>query len=576
MWRLVPFGLLLVGLAWLGWNIDTLEPNEVGIAGTIIDVEANAPTVQFFDLDWETRTVVGASEDRPPRIGDSREVVVTTDETAAPRLRNANPRWLVAIFGLVGLLMVFSPLLFGIWRFVFGGGSLLGGLWLAKRASALDPAPGSGANQPGSDLDALKNATFAEYGDDSSGLRQAGKEAAGAVLITEGLVGIENPFSSRTRGGLYSSAIGVLAGVGLLLFAPVVGALVTGEADDVRVDGFAVEWVENTRTNDEGERVTTFAPVYSYTEPTTGIEYLNQGSSQRNAPGQIGEVATIAFAADNPGSSIVVQPWGQWVRPGLSVIAGIIIFTSLVTVAIRSAALFVGVRMLSGGKAERRAQGDTRSTFAVIRDSASDIVQSTEAAMPPTARGSVLSSLVAIRREGSQGGTIRAAKDVVGATVLADSLFGLERPFDGENTRFGIFGNAFVVAFGVLLIFGGIWLSNQRGYVGDRVTAQAQVVAVDGFGLATIEYQDHSGGTWSVVENQSENRLAGQQVQVVFDPDTPEVAVVASRGAAALRWLMTGTGILVVLALFPKVLMQAAGIVLGLGLLVSGRQSQSI
>jgi|GEM_PF-4834214 len=55
-----------------------------------------------------------------------------------------------------------------------------------------------------------------------------------------------------------------------------------------------------------------------------------------NSPGQIGELATIAFAADNPGSSIVVQPWGKWFRPGLAALAGAIALSSLAVFFMRS------------------------------------------------------------------------------------------------------------------------------------------------------------------------------------------------------------------------------------------------
>ena len=121
------------------------------------------------------------------------------------------------------------------------------------------------------------------------------------------------------------------------------------------------------------------------------------------------------------------------------------------------------------------------------------------------------------------------------------------------------------------LAFLGVWVGNNMGYVGDRSTAAGTVVAVD-FGDAMIEYEDGRGRSWSIVESDSD-RLAGQQVQVVFEAGTPEVATVARRGASAVRWLLLGTGVLGVLAAFPQFLMQVAGIVIGLGLLVGVRPS---
>ena len=567
----IPVGLLMVGLAWLGWNIDNPGDNEIVVPGAIVSVEANAPTVQFIDLSFEVQVLLGDAEDRPPQIGDGREVVLDTDGLNEPRLRNTNPRWLVAAFGAVGLLLVLAPFLLTLSRVVAGGGAVLGGGLLAGRvatATAAAPAGDDDGSVEG-DLGALGRAVSDATSDPN--VRSAGKEAAGAVLVAEGIVGIENPFNSRNRGGLYSSAIGVLAGIALLLYAPVVGVLVTGTEDDIRVDGTITEWTEGTRQNDEGETVRFWSPTYSYEDPRTGVEYLHRSSFTESAPGNTGEIGTIAFAANNPGSSIVVQPWGKWVRPGLSVVAGLIIVTSLVVVAMRLVSLVAGVHLLTSGRAERRANGDDRPVLTVIRDSASSIIDQASAKMPSGSRGTLLSALVAVRREGRDSDSIHAAKDILGATVLADSLFGLERPFDGENTRLGIFGNGLLLVLCAGLAFLGVWVGNNMGYVGDRSTAAGTVVAVD-FGDATIEYEDGRGRSWSIVESDSD-RLAGQQVQVVFDPDTPEVATVARRGASAIRWLLLGTGVLGVVTLIPQMLMQMAGIFIGLGLLVGARRS---
>ena len=48
-WGAVPIGLVMLGLAWLGWNIDNPTDNEIVVPAIIVDVEANAPTVEFVD-----------------------------------------------------------------------------------------------------------------------------------------------------------------------------------------------------------------------------------------------------------------------------------------------------------------------------------------------------------------------------------------------------------------------------------------------------------------------------------------------------------------------------------------------
>lgn len=48
-----------------------------------------------------------------------------------------------------------------------------------------------------------------------------------------------------------------------------------------------------------------------------------------------------------------------------------------------------------------------------------------------------------------------AAKRAAGGVLIADALFGLENPFDGQKTRPGIWGR--VKAVGFLLVFGVVW-----------------------------------------------------------------------------------------------------------------------
>lgn len=567
-WGAIPIGLVMLGLAWLGWNIDNPTDNEIVVPAIIVDVEANAPTVEFVDIDFEIRQIVGPAEDRPPRIGDQREVMLTSDSSADPRLRNSNSRGVIKAFAAVGLFLVVAPFLGFIWRFVLAGGTAIGAGLLARRAGDIVPKDVSGNGSLSGDVEALTDAARAEKDDQAA--RSAGKEAAGALLVAEGVTGIDNPFSSRNRGGLYSSALGIIAGVGLLLYAPIAGALFTGEPDDVRVEATAVEWMETTRRNDEGEIITLWVPTFSYVDPATGITYQEQ-TAGRQLRGAIGETTPVAFDPDNPSSVVFISPRGHWVRPVVRAFGGLFIAISLGTLVIRSVALFAGLRLLTAGRAERRATGDQRSTLTVLKDSATAIIDHAGANMPAGSRGTVLSTLVAIRREGRDSESIQAAKDIVGATVLADSLFGLERPFDGEKKRYGIFGNIVLTAvFAALAIFG-IWLGNILGYEGDRSTAVGTVVEIVGDD-ATIEYRDSDGQSWSIVEDDG-IRQVGQQIQVVFEQESPEVAVVATRHASALRWLLLGIGVFGVVALVPTVVMQAAGVVLGLGLLVGFRRA---
>jgi succinylglutamate desuccinylase len=67
--------------------------------------------------------------------------------------------------------------------------------------------------------------------------------------------------------------------------------------------------------------------------------------------------------------------------------------------------------------------------------------------------------------------------------------------------------------------------------------------------------------------------MIGNRVLVTFESDRPESATVVNRGASAVRWLLLGTGVLGILALIPRLLLQLAGLAVGLGLLVGIRRT---
>ena len=569
-WGFVPIGLVMLGMTWMAWNVDNLEADEQSVQGTITGVSLNTPTIAYTDLSGEQQTIVGELEDQPPTIGSSREVVLSTNGDD-PRLRNTNPKWLVVAFGAVAMTLVLTPFLHTLWRVLLGGGTIAAGAWLGKRTkTALSGIDTSGTGTIVSDAGALKSATLDQHRSDAS-TQSATKEAAGAVLIAEGIVGIENPFTSRSRGGLYSSLIGVLVGVGLFFYAPIVGSLLTGDADDVRVDGVVVDSIEVVTTQDDGTELTMWQPVLEYVDPATESTYTYRSSNNENERPRVGDTAQMAFPAENPAGAIVVESWGQWVRRGIVALGVFIVITGITTFVMRAGALVAGFHLLRNGRAERREHGDTRSTIEVIKDSASEIIGRVESGVPEDARGGLLATLVATRRQGRNGQTVHAARDVVGATLLADSLFGLEQPFDGENTRLGVVGHFMAVVVFASLIPLGVWLGNEMGYVGDRLTATGEVVEFVEE-RAVIEYSSPKGETFSLVEQEKGTRVIGNQLQVVFEADSPESAEIAQRGAAALRWLLIGTGVVGVLGLTPTVLLQLAGVFVGLGLLVGVRR----
>lgn len=369
-------------------------------------------------------------------------------------------------------------------------------------------------------------------------------EAIGATLVLEGAVGIENPLSNRERGGLYSALISLLAAIGLFIWAPLLGAVFTGAEGDIRTQATVVSveeriTVEEPRPEDRNQqRVerTTYFPVLEFIDEQTGSQYSFVSSLGSNQRPSIGDQIDVAYAPDNPSDAIQIGRFGHLVQPAVRGAAAIIGLIALVTIALRTVALALGFRMMRKARAERRRNGDTRSTLETLR----------------------------------QGVDSHVSNRAVGALILAHSIFGLERPFDSENTRLGIVGTAFVGLGLAAFIPIGLFIGTQLGYVGDNPTSAGRVVDVVA-GDSVIEYMDSNGNAWQLQDDTA--REIGNQVLITYDTDQPDRAFVVKRQAAALRWFFIGIGVLGILGTVPRFLFQLGGAALGIAMIVRPRAS---
>ncbi len=71
--------------------------------------------------------------------------------------------------------------------------------------------------------------------------------------------------------------------------------------------------------------------------------------------------------------------------------------------------------------------------------------------------------------------TAGRVRQVVGGTLVADGLVGLENPLNGRKSRPGILGALFLLGFGGLFVGGGLWISSS----GADTDATAQGVITD-------------------------------------------------------------------------------------------------
>lgn len=176
----------------------------------------------------------------------------------------------------------------------------------------------------------------------------AAKQALGAVLITDGFVGIENPFGSKKRSGIFGALVGVVFGV-IFMFIPTFFGNLTGI---------------NNMTAMVSATVVSVGPA-SYGESNSGpacsliVNYLVNGqeytqsssfSSSANCSLSPGQVITINYNPTSPGS------WGygtKTINAFLKVffwVGLLVVISNIITFFIRLFSIIFGWKLLRSGR----------------------------------------------------------------------------------------------------------------------------------------------------------------------------------------------------------------------------------
>lgn len=200
--------------------------------------------------------------------------------------------------------------------------------------------------------------------------RSAGKEAAGAALLADGLLGLENPLDGKsTRVGIVGALVGMVVGVVLIIVGFVVGSAVGAGDGDVVVSGTVIDY--NTR---RGSESTTYAPVVEYTDPATGLQYTASSNLSTSSRPVIGSARDVAFAPDSPASGKVLSGASKWLKWGLVGVGVLAFLGSAATFVIRAVSIVGGIKLMLDGRRERRDGGDDRGVMATLTDGALDVV----------------------------------------------------------------------------------------------------------------------------------------------------------------------------------------------------------
>jgi hypothetical protein len=198
----------------------------------------------------------------------------------------------------------------------------------------------------------------------------AGKEAAGAALIVDGLVGLENPFDGKkTRAGVLGSFGIVPLGVILIAVGIMVGSGLGASGHDVVVDGVIVDFIfEPSESN------SLYRPIVSYTDPATGTEYEIEARWSSAVAPTNGSTTPGAFSPDDPANGKAIAGFAAWIKWGLILLGIAVALTGLVRTALRLGSIFLGFKLFFSGRRERRAAGDERGTIRALADGAEDVI----------------------------------------------------------------------------------------------------------------------------------------------------------------------------------------------------------
>lgn len=179
----------------------------------------------------------------------------------------------------------------------------------------------------------------------------AAEQAIGAILITDGFIGIDNPFGRKKRPGIFGTIGGIVLGV-IFMFIPTFFGNISGINNMTAVTSATVVSVgpANYIRNSNGGSSASCPLTVSYS--VNGQEYTNQSSisSSDHCSLSAGQTITINYNPANPDS------WVYGVKTISNILqiffwAGLFaLISSIITFFIRLFSIIFGWKLLKDGR----------------------------------------------------------------------------------------------------------------------------------------------------------------------------------------------------------------------------------
>ena len=180
----------------------------------------------------------------------------------------------------------------------------------------------------------------------------AAEQAIGAVLITDGLIGINNPFGAKKRPGIFGTIIGMVVGIVFMLVPGFIGSITNIKNMTATVPAAVVSVGDMVVTHNSrgGTSGGTCALSVRYT--VDGQEYTKQSSisSSDYCSLSAGETIAINYDPNNPSSwAYGIKTMGIFLN--IFFWAGVLaLISSIITFFIRLFSIIFGWKLLKDGR----------------------------------------------------------------------------------------------------------------------------------------------------------------------------------------------------------------------------------
>ncbi len=179
----------------------------------------------------------------------------------------------------------------------------------------------------------------------------AAEQAIGAVLIADGLIGIENPFGSKKRPGIFGTLSGMILGIIFILVPGFIGNVTNIKNMTETVPAVVVSVGDMVRSNSSsGDDISTCSLAVHYTVDGQEYEKPSSMSASNYCSLSAGQTIVVNYDPNNPGS------WGYGTKTVSTILniffwVGVFaLISSIVTFFIRLFSIIFGWKLLRDGR----------------------------------------------------------------------------------------------------------------------------------------------------------------------------------------------------------------------------------